>query len=283
MRVLVTGATGKLGRELVPKIRDNGHDVVVLTRRPLDAPSNVRRVQGDLATGEGIDDAVRHCDTIVHAATAGFGDTYSLRWAIFHRSAVDVRGTHLLLKAAKRVGVSHFLFTSIVGMDRVPYWPNIYRYFKHKLAAERLVRESSIPWTIARITQFHPLVDQIFEWQLRSPGPITVLDAPGQPIDPSDAADHVIMRLGGDPTHDVVEAGGPEVLTARHIVDAWTARRGVKRKARIVRAPGKIGRAMAEGALTAPNNTLGTVTWTDWLSDRYGDSSTPELPWGILV
>ena len=274
MRVLVTGATGKLGRELVPKMRDEGHDVVVLTRRPLDAPSNVQQVQGDLATGEGIHEAVRGCDTIVHAATAGFGDTYSLRWAIFHRSAVDVRGTHLLLEAATRVGVSHFVFTSVAGMDRVASWPNIYRYFKHKLAAERLVRESSIPWTIARLTQLHPLLDQIFEWQLRLPGPITVLDAPGQPIDPSDAAEHVITHLGVDPTHDVVEAGGPEVLTARCIADAWTARRGVKHKARVVRAPGKIGRAMAEGALTAPHNAVGTVTWADWLSGRYGDPST---------
>ena len=273
MRVLVTGATGKLGRDLVPKLLEKGHDVVVLTRRPRNGPEGVRPVHGDLATGQGIDDAVRHCEAVIHAATAGFGDTYNLRWAVFHRSAVDVRGTHLLLEAAKQFGVSHFLFTSIVGIDRVPYWPNIYRYFKHKLAAERLVRESSLPWTIARITQLHPLLDQVFEWHLRSPAPTILLDAPGQPIDPSDAADHVIACLNGDPINDVVEAGGPEILTARQIVDAWAARRGAKRKARVVRAPGKMGRAMAEGALTAPNNAVGTVTWGDWLSARYGDPS----------
>ena len=269
----MTGATGKLGRELVPKIRDNGHDVVVLTRRSLDVPSNARRVQGDLATGEGLEDAVRDCDAVVHAATAGFGDRYSLHWAIFHRSAVDVRGTQMLLEAAKRAGVSHFVFTSIVGMDRVRNWPNIYRYFKHKLAAERLVQESSMPWTIARLTQFHPLLDQVFEWQFRLPGPVMMLDAPGQPIDPSDAADNVIDHLSGDPIHDVVEAGGPEVLTARHLVDTWTERRGVKRKARVVRPPGKIGRAMADGELTAPDNAVGTVTWEDWLSDRDGTTA----------
>lgn len=268
MRVLLTGGTGTLGKELLPKLAEAGHDVVAFSRRPLPDDVPATCAVGDLSTGEGIEEAIRGCDVVLHAATAGFGDRYTFRWAMFHRAGVDVRGTQLLLEAAKRVGVSHFLFTSIVGMDRVPYWPNIYRYFKHKLAAERLVRESSIPWTIARMTQFHPLLDQIFEWQLRMPGPVTVLDAPGQPIDPSDAADHVIARLSGNPTHDVVEAGGPEVLSARQIVDAWTARRGVKRKARVVRAPGKIGRAMAEGALTCPDKAIGTVTWEQWL-DRY--------------
>lgn len=266
MRVLVTGGTGKLGRELLPKLAEAGHDVVALSRRALPEEIPVTRAPGDLSTGEGIEDAIRGCDAVLHAATAGFGDRYSFSWAVFHRSAVDVRGTQMLLEAAKRAGISHFLFTSIVGMDRVPFWPNIYRYFKHKLAAERLVRESSIPWTIARMTQFHPLLDQIFEWQLTLPGPVTVLDAPGQPIDPSDAADHLITRLSGDPTRDVVEAGGPEVLTARHIVDAWRARRGVTRKARVIRAPGKIGRAMVEGALTCPGHPAGQITWGEWLS-----------------
>lgn len=266
MRVLVTGGTGKLGRALLPKLAEAGQDVVALTRRPHSEDGPVTHVVGDLSTGAGIEEAIRGCEAVLHAATDGFGDRYSFRWAMFHRAGVDVRGTRMLLEAAERVGVSHFLFTSIVGMDRVPHWPNIYRYFKHKLAAERLVRESSIPWTIARMTQFHPLLDQIFEWQLTLPGPVTVLDAPGQPIDPSDAADHLIARLSGDPTRDVVEAGGPEVLTARHIVDAWRARRGVTRKARVIRAPGKIGRAIAEGALTCPEHPAGQVTWGEWLS-----------------
>lgn len=266
MRVLVTGGTGTLGRELLPKLAQAGHDVVAMSRRALPEDAPASHARGDLSTGEGVDDAMRGCDAVLHAATAGFGDRYSFSWAVFHRSAVDVRGTQMLLEAAERMGISHFLFTSIVGIDRVPYWPNIYRYFKHKLAAERLVRESSTPWTIARLTQLHPLLDQIFKWQFRLPGPVIVLDALGQPIDPSDAADAVITYLGRDPARDVVEAGGPEVLTARDVVDAWTTTRGVDRKANIRRAPGKMGRAMAEGALTCPDKVAGHVTWTEWLA-----------------
>ena len=266
MRVLVTGGTGNLGRQLLPKLARAGYEVVALSRRPLPADIPARYAPGDLSTGEGIEDAMLGCDALLHAATGGFGDRYSLRWAVFHRSGVDVRGTQMLLEAAERTGIGHFLFTSIVGMDRVPYWPSIYRFFKHKLAAERLVRESSTPWTIARFTQFHPLLDHIFKWQFGSPGPVVVLDALGQPIDPLDAADAVISHLGRDPARDAVEIGGPEVLAARDIVDAWTARRGVDRKAHVYRAPGKMGRAMVDGALTCPDQAIGTITWGKWLS-----------------
>lgn len=266
MRVLVTGGTGTLGRELLPRLAEAGHDVVALSRRPLPEDTPATRASGDLSTGEGIDDAMRGCDAVVHAATAGFGDRYTLRWAMFHRAEVDVRGTQMLLEAAERMGVSHFLFTSIVGMDRVPHWPNIYRYFKHKLAAERLVRESSTPWTIARFTQLHPLLDQVFKWQFGLPGPVMIVDAPGQPIDPSDAAGVVTSSIRDKPAHDILEFGGPEVLTSREIVEPWCARSGIRRKPHFFSPPGKLGRAMAEGALTCPDSVVGHITWTHWLS-----------------
>ncbi|MDQ3954775.1 MAG: NAD(P)H-binding protein [Actinomycetota bacterium] len=266
MRVLVTGGTGKLGRALLPKLAQAGHDVVALSRRPLAEDIPADNVRGDLSTGEGLDDAVRSCDVVVHAATGGFGDRYSLRWAIFHQSAVDVGGTRNLLNAAERARVSHFLFTSIVGIDRVPVLPAIYRYFKHKLIAEKLVLASSLPSTTVRLTQFHPLVNQTLEWQSRKPSPMFTPETAGQPIDPSDAADVVISCIGQETAHDVLEFGGPEVLTGREIVEAWCAQRGIQRKPRFFRPPGEMGRAMAEGALTCPHNVAGHITWGDWLS-----------------
>lgn len=265
MRVLVTGGTGKLGRELLPRLSEAGHEVAVLTRRsvPPDVPAHP--VHGDLSTGEGIEEAIKGCDAVVHAATAGFGNKYSLRWAIFHRANVDVGGTRRLLEAAQHVGIEHFLFTSIVGMDRVPGWPSIYRYFKHKLAAEALVRDASVPWSIIRLTQFHSLLDQVLEWQFRMPGPVFSLETAGQPIAPSDAADVVTSCLAQAPSKDV-EFGGPQVLTGREIVEEWRAKQGVKRKAHYFRAPGKLGQAMAEGALTCPNSVAGHITWSEWLS-----------------
>lgn len=266
MRVLVTGGTGKLGRELLPRVSEVGHEVVALTRRPMSVDAPAQAVRGDLSTGQGIEEAIEGCDAVIHAATSGFGDRYTLSWAIFHRSAVDVGGTRRLLETAQHVGIEHFLFTSIVGMDGVPGWPSIYRYFKHKLAAEALVRDASLQWSIVRLTQFHPLLDQILEWQFRKPGPVFSLEMAGQPIDPSDAADVVTSCLAHGPSKDVLEFGGPQILTGREIVEEWRAQRGVKRKPHHFRAPGKLGRAMAEGALTCPNNIAGRITWHEWLS-----------------
>jgi nucleoside-diphosphate-sugar epimerase len=266
MRILMTGGTGNLGRALLPKLAQAGHDLVALSRRPLPDNTPATYAPGDLSTGEGLDDAMRECDAVVHAATGGFGDRYSFSWAVFHRSAVDIGGTRRLLETAERAGVKSFLFTSIVGMDRVPGWPSIYRYFKHKLAAEALVRDSSVPWTIVRLTQLHPLLDQVLKWQFGMPGPVVSPETAGQPIDASDAADVVTSCVAKGPLNEVVEFGGPEVLTGREIVEEWRAHRGVKRKAHYFRAPGKLGRAMAEGALTCPESATGHITWGEWLS-----------------
>ncbi|MGH2808132.1 MAG: SDR family oxidoreductase [Actinomycetota bacterium] len=205
----------------------------------------------------------------MHAATDGFGDRYSLRWAVLHRSDVDVAGTTRLLDAAGRAGARHFIFTSIVGVDRVPGFPTIYRYFKHKIEAERLVRESSLGWTIVRFTQFHPLLDEVLEWQFGRPGPVMTLETLGQPIDPSDAADALVAQLSQAPSRDVVEIGGPEILEAREITDAWKSHRGTDRKVRFLTPPGKMGRALSGGALTTPDNMAGRVTWTEWLARTY--------------
>lgn len=271
MRVLVTGGTGKLGQELLPKLSQAGHDVVALSRRPLASGIPASYAPGDLASGEGIDEAVKGAEAIVHAATGGFGNRYSMRWAVFHRAAVDVRGTKMLLEAAERTRIRHFVFTSIVGMDRVPYWPTVYRYFKHKLEAERLVRASSVPWTIARTTQFFPFLDEMMAWAFgRRLGPVMLPETLGQPIDPSDVADAAVECVEGNAANDIVEFGGPEVLTWREIVEPWASARGTKRKARFFRAPGKLGRAWREGALTCPENSRGRVTWEKWLSRHHG-------------
>ena len=66
---------------------------------------------------------------------------------------MDVDGTRNLLEAARAAGTPHLVYISIVGIHRVPY-----RYYQAKLAAERLIQASGLPWTILRSTQFHQLL-----------------------------------------------------------------------------------------------------------------------------
>ena len=68
MKVLVTGGTGTLGRLVVPRLRDAGGDIRVLSRHHPELTEGIEYVTGDLATGEGIDAAVSGTEIIVHCA-----------------------------------------------------------------------------------------------------------------------------------------------------------------------------------------------------------------------
>jgi nucleoside-diphosphate-sugar epimerase len=147
MNVLVTGGTGVLGRRIVTRLRSQGHRARVLTRNVGD---KVDAVQGDLITGAGLIEAVADMDAIIHAASA----TTQLTKA----RSIDVVGTRRLLAMAREAGVSHVVYVSIVGMEGIGY-----PYYQAKLAAEAIVQENIVPWSILRATQFHTLMETFLE------------------------------------------------------------------------------------------------------------------------
>jgi uncharacterized protein YbjT (DUF2867 family) len=121
-RVLVTGGTGGLGRELVPRLAAAGHAVRVMSRRTAPAGATGEWARADLVTGDGLDEAVRGVDVVVHAASNALQDT----------RATDVDGTRRLAEACKRAGVANLLYVSIVGVDRIGH-----PYYRAKWDAER--------------------------------------------------------------------------------------------------------------------------------------------------
>src|SRR5437588_11894621 len=131
MNVLVTGGTGTLGRHVVTRLRQSGHRARILSRNPR---GHVDAVQGDLKTGQGIDKAVVGMEGVVHAAT-------SARQSLSGRS--DIKATRRLLERARHAGITHFVYVSIVGIDA-----SSYPYHRTKLAVEKIVRESEVPWSI---------------------------------------------------------------------------------------------------------------------------------------
>ena len=124
--LLVAGGTGRLGRPTVERLRGAGHDVRVLSRR-----EGVGHVIGDLRSGVGIREAVSGVDTVMHLAT--------------RNGRGDVALTRTLLDACRSAGIGHVIYTSIVGVDRIPL-----RYYREKLAIEGLIASSGIPHTILR-------------------------------------------------------------------------------------------------------------------------------------
>jgi uncharacterized protein YbjT (DUF2867 family) len=238
--ILVTGGTGLLGGHLVPLL--DGHDVRVLSRRA----GNGAHVTGDLLTGEGLDAAVTGIDTIVHLAGGQKGD--------------DV-ATRNLVEAAARAGVRHVVYISVIGADRVPLG-----WLRMKLAAERTIAESGLPWTTLRAAQFHDLVYKT----VRAMAKLPVVPVPGglrfQPVDAGDVAARLVELALGEPAGLVPDLAGPTVYPIGDLIKSYLSEQRKRRPMLPVRMPGKVGRAYRSGAnLTLDGATLGKRTWEEFL------------------
>jgi uncharacterized protein YbjT (DUF2867 family) len=259
--VLITGGTGHLGREIVPRLASQGHRIRILARNP-DPTANpaVEWTAGDLATGAGVEQAVAGVDTIVHAAThSPAAQRGALRPRDFFGSPtdVDIEGTRRLLEAAGAAGVDHFLHISIVGVQqsRLPY-------SRVKAEAENLVSAGNAPWSIVAATAFYWLLGRMFDhmanrrwWALPN--------LPTQPCDVTDFADYVVECLGDGPCGRREDFGGPQILTMAELARAYQAARGVPRRVLGLPIPGLAVRAA--GPQTCPRGRHGRTTWNEWL------------------
>jgi uncharacterized protein YbjT (DUF2867 family)/uncharacterized protein YndB with AHSA1/START domain len=257
--VLVTGGTGRLGRRVVDRLRAEGIEPRVMSRsgRP-------GTIEGDLLTGEGIEAAVCGADTIIHAAQS---PTRKSR-----RTAVE--GTERLLEIAARAGVSHFVYISVVGLERVPL-----SYYREKLAAERLVERSPVAWTILRSTQFHEFVLSMVRALNRVP---FVTPVPKgwlfQPIDTGEVAGRLVELALELPAGRVPDIAGPEVRTLAGLTQAYLTARGSKKGVVELPIPGKAARVFREGAQAVPASAWGDITWEEFLERQGGIMQYPETP-----
>ena len=148
--IALTGATGFVGRHVLPQLLSRGHRVRVLARDPGKLPgsdSNVEAVRGDLFDDKALAQLVQGCDTVVHLVgiimeKPGEGQTFE---------RVHTEGTRRLLAAAKHAGVGRWVQMSALGArpDAVS------RYHQTKWAAEEAVRASGLEWTVFRPSVIH--------------------------------------------------------------------------------------------------------------------------------
>jgi uncharacterized protein YbjT (DUF2867 family) len=261
-RILVTGGTGTLGRLVVPRLRDAGHKLRVLSRRGREAVEGIEFVTGDLGTGEGIEAAVEGAEIIVHLAGTPKGD---------EEKAVN------LVRAAWGAGARHLVNISVVGADRVPVVSGVDRamfgYFASKLAAERVVADSGLPWTTLRATQFHDLNLKTVQQMAKMP----VVPVPSgfkfQPIDTGEVAARLVELALGAPVGLVPDLAGPRVYEMAELVRGYLQARGKHRLIVPVRVPGKAARAFRAGANLAPDRAVGRRSWEEFLADRVSLSS----------
>lgn len=259
--IMVTGATGVLGREVLARARRTDLPVRALTRRSVlpDDPG-VAWFTGDLATGAGLDEAFAGVRTVVHCATD------------IRHFKNDIPVLDHLLEAARRAGVEHIVNISIVGIDRIPY-----PYYRIKLEGERLLAASGIGWTNLRATQFPELLNMAFGVLSKLPVVIVPSGTDCQPVHQGEVADRLIELALGEPGKRAPPAGGwgrvpdlagPTVYTADRLAKDWLRAAGKRRRVLPVFISGRIGAGFRSGALTAPDRAVGKRTWEEYLAEH---------------
>jgi len=246
-RVLITGATGTLGRRVVPAAVAAGHDVSALSRSAHPDNGQLRWLQADLLTGDHLDSTLDGTDAIINCATQPTGDK-------------DVTSMRNLTTAARRAGVGHLVHVSIVGIDRIPM-----PYYRTKLRAEHVLEESGVGHTVLRATQFHDLIATIFSIQRHSPALCALRHVRFQPIDTVDVASRLVELADCRPEGRARDIGGPAVHTHAELARQYLAARGSRRPVIAVPIPGRIVAGYRSGANLAPDNPVGTIEFADYL------------------
>ena len=216
--ILVTGGTGTLGQHVVPRLRQAGCTLRVLSRRSPSTADGLEYVIGDLATGEGIEAAVAGVGTVVHLAGSAKGDQDKARH---------------LVQAAARAGVRHLVYISVVGADRIPMSSGIDRtmfgYFGSKLAAERVVAESGVPWTTLRAAQFYDLILTVAQQMAKLPLVPVPAGFRFQPVDAAEVAGRLVELTLGTPAGLVPDMAGPRIYGMAELLGDYLRARGMRR------------------------------------------------------
>ncbi|GGP17677.1 SDR family oxidoreductase [Nonomuraea glycinis] len=203
MKIVVIGGTGLIGTKVVDELRGQGHEVV-----PASPRSGV-----DTLTGEGLADALANAQVVVDVSNSpSFEDKAVLEFF--------TTSTRNLLAAEAEAGVRHHVALSIVGIERSPE----NGYFRAKVAQEKMIKESSIPYSIVRATQFFEFIKSIADGATEG-DTVQVPAAPFQPIAAEDVAHAVSEVAAGPPLNGTVEVAGPRRMPfdecVRTALSAW--------------------------------------------------------------
>ncbi len=260
MRVLVTGGTGTLGRAIMTSALAKRMTLRMCSRqpRPDNISDDIEWAACDFVTGRDLAEGLAGVEAIIHAAS----DPRRV-------DEVDIQGTARLIDAARRAGVAHLIYISIVGINAIPY-----AYYQRKVEVESIVMNGGLPWTVLRTTQFHPFIDALLSAAARVP---LVLPLPAgfvvQSVAVEEVADRLLHAALDGPGGRLRDFGGPEVLSLRAMARAWKAARGVRKPIVSVPLFGRTAAAFRAGRNTVANGNYGMLTWEEWLERSPGSTS----------
>jgi len=203
MKIVVIGGSGLIGSRIVPKLREQGHEAIAASPN-----SGVNTI-----TGEGLAEALKGAAVVVDVSNApAWEDAAVMKF--FETS------TRKLLDNETAAGVGHHVALSVVGTDRML----TSGYFRAKMAQEKLIEDSPIPYSIVHATQFFEFIKGIADISTVD-NKVRLPHVLFQPM----AADDVAIEVGkvamGAPVNGIVEVGGPEKFPlddlVRQALTAW--------------------------------------------------------------
>jgi uncharacterized protein YbjT (DUF2867 family) len=244
MKIVVIGGTGLIGTKLVKNLRERGHEAVAA------APSS----GVNTITGEGVAEALAGAHVVVDLANApSWEDKAVLEF--FETSGRN------LLAAEAAAGVRHHIALSIVGTDRT----SDNGYFRAKVAQEKLIEASGIPYTIIRSTQFMEFLGAI---AASNTNENIVRISPGlfQPIAADDVAAIIADVALAPPQNGIIEIAGPERAPFNEIVARYLKTIGDPRE--VVSDPEARyfgGRVQERSLVPLGEARLGRIGLDEWL------------------
>ena len=252
MKIVVIGGTGLIGSKVVSKLGERGYDVVAASPN-----SGVNTL-----TGEGLAEVLEGASVVVDVSNSpSFEDAAVMEF--FQTS------TRNLLTYEAAAGVGHHVALSIVGCERLPDSG----YMRAKVAQEKLIKESSIPYSIVRATQFFEFLTRIAD--SATDGNTVRLPSVGfQPMAAGDVASVVAKVAIASPLNGIVEVAGPEQFRFDEFISRGLSARKDPREVIADPHASYFGTELSERSLVPDDGALiGEMRFEEWLI-----GATSEIP-----
>jgi uncharacterized protein YbjT (DUF2867 family) len=245
MKIVVIGGTGLIGSRLVNKLREHGHEAVAA------APNT----GVNTLTGEGLAEVLKGASVVVDVSNSPSWDDAAVL-NFFQTSTRNV------LTDEAAAGVGHHVALSVVGTDQL----SESGYFRAKIAQEKLIKESPIPYSIVHATQFFEFLKGLADISMVD-GKVHLPHVLFQPMAADDVATAVGKIAVGPPVNGIVEIAGPEQFRLDELVRRRLAT--LKDPREVIPDPNALysGAKISERTLVPGSNArLGETHFETWLT-----------------
>ena len=219
MKIVLAGACGKLGSDILRALVRDGHEVLaidMIVRELADVPGGYETKRVDVTEPEQLAGICDGADAVI--TTVGLTRTS----AEVTNYDVDYQGNLNLLNEAKRAGVKKFAYVSVLKADKAPKVPMLHA----KYLLEQKLKKSGIPYVIFRPTGYFYDIAKVFRPMIEK-GEVTLLGnkpVSANVIDTTDLADFILLHL--DDRNETYDIGGTETYTYEEIARMFFAAAG---------------------------------------------------------